>query len=233
MVGRHSVTAETLVHATGLVKTYRRDAEEVHALDHVDLRLDRGEVVALVGPSGSGKSTLLNVLCGWEVPDSGALQWSAGVPDVPSEDLPWGELSIVPQALGLLDDLQARDNVQLPARMRGQIPQWRPEVDRLMGSFGIDHLALRLPNQMSLGEQQRCCVARALLLHPQLLLADEPTAHQDLGWAEVIFQTLRDLADSGSSCLVATHNPATWQYADRIVSMHDGRLRDGPPADHI
>jgi ABC-type lipoprotein export system ATPase subunit len=188
-----------VVRGRGLTKTYRRDAEDVHALREVNLELYGGELVALVGPSGSGKSTLLNVLCGWEQPDHGSLQWTEGVAGRSAADLAWAELALVPQALGLLDDLTLAENILLPAR------------------------------QASLGEQQRCCAARALLLRPALLLADEPTAHQDAAWTDVLFTEFRDLLRAGSTCLIATHNPQTWGYADRILSMQDGELRAGAP----
>ncbi|PRZ41134.1 putative ABC transport system ATP-binding protein [Antricoccus suffuscus] len=219
--------------ARGLVKSYQRGADTVTALDRVDLQLEYGEVVALVGPSGSGKSTLLNVLCGWERPDAGTLDWDDDLGGARADRMRWDQLAVVPQSLALLAELQGAENVLLPARTRKQIAQWTQPAGDLMERFGIDQLAKRLPDQMSLGEQQRCSVARALLLSPNLLLADEPTAHQDSGWTEVLFTAMRDLAAHHGACLIATHNPATWQYADRIVSMADGRLTEGAPADHI
>jgi putative ABC transport system ATP-binding protein len=219
-----------LVSGQGLTKTYRRNAEDVHALRDVGLSLHPGELVALVGPSGSGKSTLLNVLCGWERPDAGALRWGATLAGRRAEDLSWGELALVPQALGLLDDLTVNENISLPGRLTGLPDRGRQAAAALMTSVGIAHLADRYPKQASLGEQQRCCVSRALLLRPKIVLADEPTAHQDARWAEVIFTAFRELVRDGSACLIATHNPETWEYADRILSMHDGELREGAPA---
>jgi putative ABC transport system ATP-binding protein len=98
-----------------------------------------------------------------------------------------------------------------------------------MESLGIAHLAGRYPKQTSLGEQQRCAASRALLLSPTLLLADEPTAHQDSGWTDAIFARFRELLRDGGACLIATHNPETWGYADRVLSMHDGYLTEGAP----
>jgi ABC-type lipoprotein export system ATPase subunit len=218
-----------VVRGRGLTKTYRRDAEEVHALREVNLELFPGELVALVGPSGSGKSTLLNVLCGWEQPDHGSLQWTVGLEGRSPADLAWAELALVPQALGLLDDLTLEENILLPARLTKRLAAETPRAHELMDAFGIRHLAARYPRQASLGEQQRCCAARALLLRPTLLLADEPTAHQDAGWTDVLFTEFRDLLRAGSTCLIATHNPQTWGYADRILSMQDGELREGAP----
>jgi len=218
-----------IVRARGLTKTYRRNAEEVHALRDVALDLHAGELVALVGPSGSGKSTLLNVLCGWEHPEEGRLEWTDALSDRPPERLAWAQLALIPQALGLLEDLTVAENVLLPARLTGRLTAETPRARELMEAFGIGHLADRDPRQTSLGEQQRCCAARALLLRPTLLLADEPTAHQDARWTDVLFTEFRTQLRAGGACLSATHNPETWGYADRILAMHDGELREGTP----
>ena len=219
----------TVVASHGLDKSYARGDEQVHALRGVTLTLHPGELVALVGPSGSGKSTLLNVLCGWERPDAGSLDWAPELAGTSPDRLPWGRLAIVPQALGLLDDLTVAENILLSARLTGRLAELRPRADELMVAFGIDHLAGRYPKQTSLGEQQRCAASRALLLSPTLLLADEPTAHQDTGWTDAIFAEFRALLRHGGACLIATHNPETWGYADRVLSMHDGYLAEGAP----
>jgi len=219
----------SVVAVRGLDKSYRRGEEEVHALRGVSLALQPGELVALVGPSGSGKSTLLNVLCGWERPDEGRLSWTPELAGSPPDRLPWGRLAIVPQALGLLDDLSVEENILLPARLSGRLAELRPRARELTTSLGIAHLATRYPGQTSLGEQQRCAASRALLLSPTLLLADEPTAHQDSAWTDALFTAFRDLLRHGGSCLIATHNPDTWDYADRVLSMKDGELREEAP----
>ncbi len=219
-----------LVSAHRLSKTYQRGTERVHALRDVTVVLHPGELVALAGPSGSGKSTLLNVLCGWEHPEEGGVTYAGGLgPAADPADLAWARLALVPQALGLLEDLTLAENVALPARLAGRPDAGRAEVAALMTRFGIDALARRYPGQTSLGEQQRCCVARALLLRPSVILADEPTAHQDAGWTDVLFAAMRDLARDGSAFLIATHNPDTWHHADRVLSMRDGELRAGAP----
>jgi ABC-type lipoprotein export system ATPase subunit len=213
-----------------LRKTFHRGSESVHALDGVDLRVAAGELVALVGPSGSGKSTLLALLCGWESADSGTLAFAGALADRPPATLGWPELALVPQALGLVPDLSLADNVLLPARLRGRAAEAGERAAQLLADFGLSHLADRYPHQASLGEQQRVAVARALLLRPAVLLADEPTAHQDRANADVLLDAMTGLAREGSAVLIATHDEIAWSHADRVLSMRDGRLTEGAPA---
>ncbi|MGY1809800.1 ABC transporter ATP-binding protein [Blastococcus sp. SYSU D00669] len=215
---------------TALRKSFHRGSESVHALDGVDLGVAGGELVALVGPSGSGKSTLLALLCGWESADSGTLTYGGALADRPPATLGWPELALVPQALGLVPDLSLADNVLLPARLRGGTADATERAGQLLADFGIAHLADRYPHQASLGEQQRVAVARALLLRPAVLLADEPTAHQDRGHADALLDALTAQARDGSAVLVATHDEIAWARADRVLSMRDGRLTEGAPA---
>jgi ABC-type lipoprotein export system ATPase subunit len=215
--------------ATGLRKTFSRGSEPVHALDGVDLVVRGGEVVALVGPSGSGKSTLLALLCGWDTADAGTLAWSGPLAGRRPESFGWAELALVPQALGLVADLSLADNVLLPARLRGGADA-PARAARLLADFGLASLADRYPHQASLGEQQRAAVARALLLRPAVVLADEPTAHQDRGSADGLLDALAAAAAEGSAVLLATHDEVARARADRVLAMRDGRLAQGAPA---
>ena len=210
----------------GLVKRYSRGVESVSALAGVDLRVDAGEFVALVGPSGSGKSTLLALLCGWETADEGELTYLGPLSDRRPEALGWQDLALVPQALGLVGDLSLADNVLLPARLRGALAAEDARARGLLADFGLGHLADRYPHQASLGEQQRVAVARALLLRPAVLLADEPTAHQDRGHADRLLDAVTEAARDGSAVLIATHDEQAWARADRVLSMRDGRLTE-------
>jgi ABC-type lipoprotein export system ATPase subunit len=215
---------------TGLVRRFRRGAETVSALAGVDLRVDAGEFVALVGPSGSGKSTLLALLCGWETADEGTLSYLGPLAGRRPERLGWQDLALVPQALGLVTDLSLADNVLLPARLRGTAAAEEPRARALLTGLGLDHLADRYPHQASLGEQQRIAVARALLLRPAVLLADEPTAHQDRDHADGLLDAVAAAARGGSAVLVATHDELAWARADRVLSMRDGVVTEGAPA---
>lgn len=216
-----------LVVARDVTKTYRRGPESVHALRGVSFELFPGEVVGLVGPSGSGKSTLLNVLCGWEEFDGGAVAWPGDRATVRPVDRGWGDVGILPQRLGLVEELTVRENVELPVRLgrlRAAAADARERAARLMRSLGVEHVAPRLPDECSLGEQQRTALARALVLSPRLLLADEPTGHQDETFADAVFETLRTAAADGTSCFVATHNRELVAFADRVLAIRDGRL---------
>jgi putative ABC transport system ATP-binding protein len=219
-----STEAKQILTGSDLAKSYRRGAEDVHALDGVTLSLAEGQVVGLVGRSGSGKTTLLNVLSGWERPDRGTLSWSGNGPDSSPADLPWRELALVPQSFGLMEELTVRENVEYPGRLAHRLPQLRGHVDELLERLGLVDLSGRLPVETSIGEQQRTALARALVLSPRLLLADEPTGHQDAGWTERVLLTLRAAAAGGTSCLIATHNPAAAPYFDAVHTMSNGRL---------
>jgi ABC-type lipoprotein export system ATPase subunit len=215
-----SVVARTVVRGRALTKSFRRDAEIVHALRGVDIEVPEGEVLGIAGASGSGKSTLLAVLCGWELPDSGTIEHVGG----PVGTLPWSELALVPQTLGLLDDLPAIENVLLPARLTRRQDEYLDRAVELMTRLGVEHLVDRYSDQVSLGEQQRIAIARALLLQPRLLLADEPTAHQDHGWADVVLGLIREHAENGGASILVSHHQQALDRADRLQFMRDGVL---------
>src|SRR5919106_1642571 len=210
---------EPLVEVVDVVKSYRRGDEVVHAVDGVRLFLPAGRLVGLVGRSGSGKTTLLNVIGGWEGPDRGEGIWSRGGPvgDRPT----WSDVAILPQRFGLLDELSVRANVEYPGRLAGRLDHER--VDDLLDRLGLTELQDRQPRETSVGEQQRAALARALVLSPRLLLADEPTRHQDTGWARAVLEALRRAAAEGTCCLVATHDQEVARGFDRVVAMADGR----------
>jgi putative ABC transport system ATP-binding protein len=209
-----------ILDANGLSKAYRRGEEVVHALDDVSLTLRAGELVGLVGRSGSGKTTLLNVIAGWEHADAGTIERSGSESAVPG----WDVLAVVPQKLGLFDELSVRENLEYPARLHGRLEELRGRVDELMDDLGIAHLAARYPKETSLGEQQRTAVARALVLAPTLVLADEPTGHQDAASERHVLEAFGRAAAEGGSCLIATHNASLAPRLDRVLEMADGRL---------
>jgi ABC-type lipoprotein export system ATPase subunit len=214
-----------LVKADGLFKSYRRGTELVHALREVHLTLGGGEMVALLGRSGSGKTTLLNLLAGWEQPTAGTISWSSELLKTNSGPPAWDEVAVMPQSVGLIEELTIRENIELPLRLAGHLDSELDGLEHIMESLGLSDLAGRFPLQTSLGQQQRAGVARALVVRPRLLLADEPTDQQDAGWAARVFEALRDAAAQGTCVLVATHTEEVTEYADRVVQMQDGHLQ--------
>lgn len=204
-----------------VVKSYRRGPELVGAVKAITFHIQPGRFVALLGPSGSGKTTLLNLIAGWEDPDSGQILW-CGENSASGEPPRWSELAHVPQSLGLLEELTVRENVELPLRLGGG-PRIEP-VEELLGALGLSQLSDRRPAEVSLGEQQRTAIARALVTSPRLVVADEPTGHQDDVWAHGVFRMLGESCRTGGACLVATHNHEVMKYADVILRMHDGEL---------
>jgi ABC-type lipoprotein export system ATPase subunit len=213
-------SAEIVLEASGVSKTFRRAGETLHAVDCASIELRGGEIGVLVGRSGSGKSTLLTLLAGWQRPDGGEIAW-AGRPTRPSS-LPWSELSYVPQRFGLIPELTVRENVELPARLgRRKLGQ---RVDELLEQLGLTELAVRLPSETSIGQQQRTALARALLLQPAVLLADEPTSHQDAAWRDAVWQQLLRASDEGTACLAATHEEHAGRYASRVWDISGGQV---------
>ena len=217
------MTQSVLLSARGLVKSYRRGPEEIHALADTTFDLYPGEVIALIGPSGSGKTTLLNILVGWEDADEGSIEWSGQ--HVPAADRLWDELAIVPQRLGLIEELSVAENIRLPLRL-GQRGAGEDLAQALMDDLGLAQFADRSPTEISLGEQQRTGLARALVCAPRLLLADEPTGHQDAVWGRGVLRALRRVAEAGTTSLIATHNKEVLKYVDRVLAIKDGHLHE-------
>lgn len=212
-----------VLRAAAIGRSFRRGSESVVALEGLDLTLEAGELVALVGPSGSGKTTLLNILCGWELPDTGTITWK-GRPGVALAALSWSEIALVPQSAGLLEELTIAENANLAGRLAraGTTDEQAAQAARLralLDDLGLTHLSDRLPQATSLGEQQRAAVVRALLRQPALVLADEPTAHQDAGFAGRVMAAFAAATAAGSCCVVATHSTDVMARADRIVRL--------------
>ncbi len=210
-----------VLQAVGISKTY--GSEHTPALRSVALELFPGEIVGLVGPSGSGKSTLLHVLGGWEAADAGLVRWGNHT-DPPM----WRDLAVVPQILGLLEDLTIRENIEYPARLAELTDHMQTRIDVLLAAFGLTELADRFPSETSTGEQQRASLARALLMEPGILLVDEPTGHQDRDWADSVFSGMEEASLKGTACLAATHDVRVRGFLDRELEMRDGSLVADP-----
>lgn len=211
----------------GVAKGYLEGERRRQVLTRIDVEVRPGEAVAVVGRSGSGKTTLLTIAAGLEAPDAGTVSLlGRPVPSCPT----WAELALLPQALGLLEELTIEENVGLPLRLGGGPGL---EVDPLLERLGLIHLARRHPSEVSLGEQQRAALARAVVLQPAVLLADEPISHQNEAWGRESLAVIADLASMGSAVVLATHHPSALGVATRAVEVRDGCLHPvragGPP----
>jgi putative ABC transport system ATP-binding protein len=221
---RTAGTGELVVSVRGVGKSFRQRSETVEAVRDASLELSRGEVAALLGRSGSGKSTLLLLLAGWQAPDSGEIRYE---PDgAPAASLPWRRVAFLPQRFGLLPELSVRENVEYPARLAGELAERSDAIEGLLVALGLDELADRPPHETSIGQQQRTALGRALALSPEVLLADEPTSHQDAGWRDLVWELLERAAAAGTSSLIATHEEAARDHADRIWEISKGSVAE-------
>ncbi len=209
--------SEVVLEAYELSKSFRRGAATIEAIRDLSLQLRRREVGVLLGRSGSGKSTVLTLLAGWQQPDSGSIQ-----PAPP--DLRWARLGYLPQRFGLLPELTVRENIQLPARLTAQQQALSDRATGLIRRLGLEDLADRRPHETSIGQQQRTALARALLLRPELILADEPTSHQDAVWRDAVWELLQEVAEAGTTCLIATHETQAATFATRVWQIESGTI---------
>lgn len=203
-----------VVALAGITKTFRRGNTEIVVLDDLAATIEPGEVVIVRGRSGSGKTTLLNILAGWQSPDAGSVSWGVDHPDS------WDRVAVVPQSLGLLPELTLGENIGLP----GRLADAESDVNGVAEKLEIPHLLERPVGGASLGEQQRAAIARALIRRPALLLADEPSSHQDLDRLHLVWRLIDEVAASGTGVIAATHDPDAFDYADRILDLQEGRL---------
>ena len=201
----------------------------VRALDGVDLDVEQGSFVAVVGPSGSGKSTLLHLLSALDRPTSGdvmiAGRWVARCDDDQLSDLRRDEVGFVFQFFNLLPTLSAWENVALPAVFGGtRMRRLRPRAEELLDRVGMGHRVDHRPAEMSGGQLQRVAIARALMTSPSLVVADEPTGNLDSAAGEQVLDLLDDLVDDGMTLVMVTHSAEAAGRADRVVHIRDGRV---------
>ena len=211
-----------VIRGTGLGKTHQRASEPIEALRDASLEIDVGEIVVVSGPSGSGKTTLLGLLAGFEPADHGAITWHEG--DIGGAWSRWSSIAFVPQALGLLDELSIEENIAVPLVLAGRGSAGHERVVALIDELGLTGVRRRFPAEVSLGEQQRTAIARALVTEPQLVVLDEPTAHQDRHARDRILAVVRTAAAAGTAFLVASHDPVVETVADRHLTIVDGVL---------
>ncbi|HSK78552.1 MAG TPA: ABC transporter ATP-binding protein [Thermoanaerobaculia bacterium] len=207
---------------------------ELTILDTVDVTIDPGEFVAVLGPSGSGKSTLLALMAGLDRPSSGEILIDGQPIQAMTEDqlalLRREKVGFVFQSFQLLGNLTARENVLLPIELRG-LPKALARADELLAAVGLGDRGHHYPSQLSGGEQQRVALARAFAAKPSILLADEPTGNLDGATGRKILELLTDLRGrEGTTLVLVTHDPAVAALADRLIHLRDGRVERQEPA---
>jgi len=218
-----------MIRVEQLCKRYQLGDEPVQALDHVDLNIEAGEYLSVMGPSGSGKSTLLNMLGLLDTPDSGRYWLNRTEMTALGEEARAAErnrhIGFVFQAYHLIDRLSARENIELPLVLTGTAPeQRRARADELLERLGLDRHADHLPNQLSGGQRQRVAIARAVIRKPALLLADEPTGNLDSHSGQDVIELLEELNGEGITLIMVTHDAAMGRRARRRLWMQDGKL---------
>ena len=222
-------SADVLINLEGVTKIFYTDEVETHALAGVHLQIRSGEFVSIAGPSGCGKSTLLSILGLLDTPTDGTYQLNGS--SVEALDLSQRarirnrEIGFIFQSFNLIGDLTVFENVELPLTYRGMRGAERAtRVNEALEKVGMAHRAKHLPSQLSGGQQQRVAVARALVGHPLILLADEPTGNLDSRNGEAVMKLLGGLHRGGATVCMVTHDPRFARHAERTIHLFDGRV---------
>ncbi len=216
-----------MIELDGVTKVYRAGSVEVRALDGVDLRIDEGELVAIMGPSGSGKSTLMNILGCLDVPTDGRYLLDGvdvgSLRDSQLAKIRNSRIGFVFQSYNLIPRTSAVRNVELPLVYAG-VHDRRARAPAALGRVGLAERERHLPNALSGGQQQRVAIARALVTNPAVVLADEPTGNLDSASSEEIMRLLVRLNEAGRTIVLITHEEDVAGYAKRVVRVRDGRI---------
>ena len=223
-----------LLRARGVGKRVGSGRARQTILRDVDLDVEPGEMVAVLGRSGSGKSTLLHLLGGLDRPDKGRIAIAGveitGASDRVLDRVRLREIGFVFQSFQLIEELTGAENVLLAARLPGAPSGGRRRAAALIARLGVADVAAHRPHELSGGEQQRFAIARALVNDPALVLADEATGNLDDASAAMVIATLGELADEGRAVVLVTHEAQSAAAADRVLHLVEGRLRVAPEA---
>ena len=218
-----------IISGRGLSRYYQRGSETVRALDGVDVDVRAGESVCILGPSGSGKTTLINLLSALDAPTAGTLTIDGrrvdGLPEHELVNIRRGTLGYVFQEFHLIPTLTVAENVALPLLFLGKKPDPQA-LARVLESVELSARASHLPKELSGGQMQRVAIGRALITHPRVLIADEPTGNLDRQTGDTIFGLfIKAVKEEGLALVLTTHNLALASRCDRTITLEDGRVR--------
>ncbi|HED0722679.1 ABC transporter ATP-binding protein [Campylobacter coli] len=209
------------------IKNLSKKFGKVKALDNINLNIYKGEWLAIMGPSGSGKSTLLNILSLMDDPSSGKyILDNEDLEQINEEQkitLRREKIGLIFQQFHLIPYLSALENVMLSQYYHSSVDE--EDAKAVLEKVGLSHRLSHLPSQLSGGEQQRVCIARALINNPEILLADEPTGNLDEANEKIVLQTLQKLKNEGKTIVLITHNPGLAKFADRTLILQHGILK--------
>jgi len=218
-----------MIQTKDLKKIYQTEEVETTALNNINLGIKEGEYVAIMGPSGCGKSTLLNVLGMIDQPSSGEYYFFgeeiAKYSERQRANLRKSNIGFVFQSFNLIDELTVYENVELPLLYLGlSSAERKKRVSEALEHMEIMARKGHFPQQLSGGQQQRVAVARAVVAHPKLILADEPTGNLDSSHGEEVMKLMADLHEQGTTIVMVTHSPAYAEYSHRIIHLFDGHV---------
>lgn len=215
----------------GVSKVYELGGEKIFALDHIDLKIEKGDFIAIVGPSGSGKSTLANIIGGLDVPDEGEVLVDganiAKINDSALSDYRNKKIGFIFQSFNLQPAYTALENAMIPLIFAKIPPGVRKKrAEDCLKAVGLEDRMHHRPNQLSGGQRQRVCIARALVNNPEVIIADEPTGNLDSKKGQEIVLLLKELNQKAQiTLIVITHDAAVARQAKKVIEMQDGRLK--------
>ena len=225
-----------MIEMQDIAKQYTLGGETIYALDHVSLRVEKGEYVTIIGPSGSGKSTLMNLIGCLDTADSGTYLLN-GKPirkyrEKQLAEVRSKQIGFIFQGFNLLPKLSALENVELPMIYQGvRATERKKRAVAALERVGLGGRMKHRPNQLSGGQQQRCAIARAIAVNPSLILADEPTGNLDQKTGREILNIFDELHQAGNTIVLITHDPKVALCGQRMIRIEDGRLYEPKEAD--
>ncbi len=221
-----------MIRTIDLMKVYQTDTIETTALNHINIEIKDGEFVSIIGPSGCGKTTLLNIIGLLDQPSDGKLFFDnidiTNYNEYKRTELRMSKIGFIFQSFNLIDELTVYENVELPylyMKIPGKIRE--KNVNEILERLQIAHRRKHYPQQLSGGQQQRVAVARAVVINPRMILADEPTGNLDSKNGDEVMDILTDLNKEGTTIVMVTHSPAHSRYANREIHLLDGKVING------